>query len=207
MTDPAVENVPPTEETTATEMDKKADLKEETATVDAADSVTSADKQSTSAPGGPIVSSSKKTRPTYKFDPDKITLRFLFANKDGLTVTVECNPTDTVAEVKASLMSVWPDNLPECKGGDQLRLVCMGKGYLEPDSRTLKDCEIPVFKTHPTPVNVSVRPEGRKEDEKSLKKKDNDAVSNNRIGGRSGQNAPGAGNTAQVDQGCGCIIL
>lgn len=56
-----------------------------------------------------IVSSSKRSRPAYKFDPDKITLRFLFANRDGLTVTLECEPHDTVAEVKAALMSVWPE--------------------------------------------------------------------------------------------------
>jgi hypothetical protein len=56
-----------------------------------------------------IVSSSKRSRPLYKFDPDKITLRFLFANRDGLTVTLECLPHDTVAEVKAALMSVWPE--------------------------------------------------------------------------------------------------
>jgi hypothetical protein len=57
---------------------------------------------------GPVVSSSKKTRPAYKYDPDKVTLRFLFANKDGLTVTIECKPGDTVGEVKGQLLSVWP---------------------------------------------------------------------------------------------------
>ena len=58
---------------------------------------------------GPVVSTSKRTRPPYKYDPEKVTLRFLFANKDGLTVTVECNPSDTVGEVKGQLLSVWPD--------------------------------------------------------------------------------------------------
>jgi hypothetical protein len=56
-----------------------------------------------------IVSSSKKARPPYKYDPTKITLRFLFANRDGLTVTVECKPNDTVGEVKGALLSVWPE--------------------------------------------------------------------------------------------------
>jgi hypothetical protein len=56
-----------------------------------------------------VVSSSKKSRPPYKYDPEKVTLRFLFANKDGLTVTVECNPGDTVGEVKGALLSVWPE--------------------------------------------------------------------------------------------------
>jgi hypothetical protein len=55
-----------------------------------------------------VVSSSKKSRPPYKYDPEKITLRFLFANRDGLAVTVECKPSDTVGEVKGALISVWP---------------------------------------------------------------------------------------------------
>jgi hypothetical protein len=57
----------------------------------------------------PVISASKRSRPPYKYDPKKITLRFLFANRDGLTVTVECNPTDTVGEVKGALLSVWPE--------------------------------------------------------------------------------------------------
>jgi hypothetical protein len=34
----------------------------------------------------------------------------------------------------------------------------MGKGVLGPPSRTVEECEVPVFLTHPTPVNVSVKP-------------------------------------------------
>jgi hypothetical protein len=56
----------------------------------------------------PIVSTSKKNRPPYKYDPSKITLRFLFANRDGLSVTINCDPSDTVGEIKTSLLSVWP---------------------------------------------------------------------------------------------------
>ena len=65
--------------------------------------------ENTSLSLGPVVSASKRTRPPYKYDPEKVTLRFLFANKDGLTVTVECKPGDTVGEVKGQLMSVWPE--------------------------------------------------------------------------------------------------
>jgi hypothetical protein len=57
----------------------------------------------------PVVSASKRSRPPYKYDPKKITLRFLFSNRDGLTVTVECKPADTVSEVKGALLSVWPE--------------------------------------------------------------------------------------------------
>lgn len=84
-----------------------ADAAMETAT----DATTESDKQEEklATPSGIVVSSSKKSRPPYKFDPEKITLRFLFANRDGLTVTVECKPSDTVGEVKGALISVWPE--------------------------------------------------------------------------------------------------
>merc|ERR1719215_326553 len=88
----------------------------------------------------------------------KLTLKFLFANRDGLNVICDCSPSDTVGEVKGLLLSMWPDELPACTGGDQIRLICMGKGILMPDSRTLEDCNVPMFKTHPTPVNVSLKP-------------------------------------------------
>ena len=47
--------------------------------------------------------------PPFVDDPSKVTLRFIFPNKDGLTVTVDCQPTDTVGEVKGMLLSMWPD--------------------------------------------------------------------------------------------------
>jgi hypothetical protein len=34
----------------------------------------------------------------------------------------------------------------------------MGKGVLGPPEATLEECEVPVFTTHPTPVNVSIKP-------------------------------------------------
>ena len=80
---------------------------EKTATEGGAGEETKAASNDLSA--GPVVSSSKRTRPPYKYDPEKVTLRFLFANRDGLTVTVECKPSDTVGEVKGQLLSVWPE--------------------------------------------------------------------------------------------------
>lgn len=134
---------------------------------------------------GPITSTTGNRRPAYTYDASKVTLRFIFANKDGLAVTMECTPNQTIGEIKGALMSVWPEgmlskctqiyseqiltlqhntlpystDLPKCSGGDRLRLVCMGKGMLMPDSRSLEDCQVPIFKTHPTPVNVSVKPD------------------------------------------------
>jgi hypothetical protein len=82
--------------------------------------------------------------------------------------------------------------LPDCKNGDRLRLICMGKGVLMPDTQTLEECRVPIFKTHPTPVNVSVRPEVMSHE--SEKKRKNET--------------PRArGNTNQVEQGCACAIL
>lgn len=172
---------------------------------------TSAAEESSTPNALPIVSSNKKSRPPYKYDPNKITLRFLFANRDGLTVTVECKPADTVGEVKGALLSVWPKDLPSCSGGDRLRLICMGKGVLMPDTRTLEDCQVPIFKTHPTPINVSVRPEV---DEAGIPKPVGETKAGGRVSttGASGTPAsrtvPGAGNgPGAVDQGCSCIIL
>ena len=92
--------------------DDPPEVSNEDTTKKDAETMTDATGESEKADGGskkdPIVSSSKKSRPPYKYDPDKITLRFLFANRDGLTVTIECNPSDTVGEVKAALISVWP---------------------------------------------------------------------------------------------------
>lgn len=35
----------------------------------------------------------------------------------------------------------------------------MGKGILGPDNASIETCSLPVFLTHPTPINVSVKPE------------------------------------------------
>ena len=67
--------------------------------------------ETTASPATPITSSSKKARQSFKYDPNKITLRFLFANRDGLAVTIECNPSDTVGEVKGALILAWPEGM------------------------------------------------------------------------------------------------
>jgi len=78
----------------------------------------------------------------------------------------------------------------------------MGKGFLMPDTRTLEDCQIPVFKTHPTPVNVSVKPNVGK---------GGGAESPSKSGGpASGDPAASPGMNdggEQTSQGCACIIL
>eukprot|EP00544_Gedaniella_sp_CCMP2646_P012933 CAMPEP_0202497082 /NCGR_PEP_ID=MMETSP1361-20130828/21834_1 /ASSEMBLY_ACC=CAM_ASM_000849 /TAXON_ID=210615 /ORGANISM="Staurosira complex sp., Strain CCMP2646" /LENGTH=239 /DNA_ID=CAMNT_0049128589 /DNA_START=183 /DNA_END=902 /DNA_ORIENTATION=- len=147
----------------------------------------------------------KSRRVPFQYNPDKVTLRFIFANNDGLSVTLDCEPADTVGEVKGALLSVWPKELPDCGGGDRLRLICMGKGMLTPDSKTIQDCQIPTFKTHATPVNVSVRPEiVSLESIKSDSNNPNGRGSPRRGGGGNRQNGSIGG---PVEQGCSCVIL
>mmetsp|Transcript_16839 Transcript_16839/g.25467 ORF Transcript_16839/g.25467 Transcript_16839/m.25467 type:complete len:214 (+) Transcript_16839:249-890(+) len=147
-----------------------------------------------------VLTTSAKKRPAYKYDPEKVTLRFIFANRDGLAVHLECKPADTIGEVKGALLSVWPNELPDCSGGDKLRLICMGKGMLMPDSRSLKDCQVPVFKTHPTPVNVSIKPENNASSSDKPSRSSNNNQSSN-----GSSNDPAHGNA--VSQGCSCSIL
>jgi hypothetical protein len=71
-----------------------------------------------------------------------------------------------------------------------------------PDSRTLQDCQVPVFKTHPTPINVSVRPKlsFAETTKKSIKEMTSSAGGTSSSGGVPGQAAE------QTSQGCGCVI-
>eukprot|EP00540_Astrosyne_radiata_P014470 CAMPEP_0116841144 /NCGR_PEP_ID=MMETSP0418-20121206/10759_1 /TAXON_ID=1158023 /ORGANISM="Astrosyne radiata, Strain 13vi08-1A" /LENGTH=203 /DNA_ID=CAMNT_0004471533 /DNA_START=327 /DNA_END=938 /DNA_ORIENTATION=- len=177
----------------------------------AAGSTTTDNTATTTTAPTPILTTSGKKRPPYKYDPEKVTLRFIFANRDGLAVTLECKPADTVGEVKGALLSVWPDELPNCSGGDRLRLVCMGKGILMPDTRTLEDCQVPVFKTHPTPVNVSVKPEVSSVDsDKPGDSNDNNNSNNNSNNNNNNNNSSNNnenGNPMTSSQGCACILL
>ena len=56
----------------------------------------------------PVITTPSKPK-SFVYDPNKITLRFIFANKDGVSVILECDPSDTVGEVKGALLSMWPD--------------------------------------------------------------------------------------------------
>eukprot|EP00565_Helicotheca_tamesis_P005019 CAMPEP_0185723304 /NCGR_PEP_ID=MMETSP1171-20130828/189_1 /TAXON_ID=374046 /ORGANISM="Helicotheca tamensis, Strain CCMP826" /LENGTH=272 /DNA_ID=CAMNT_0028390985 /DNA_START=317 /DNA_END=1135 /DNA_ORIENTATION=+ len=176
----------------------------------------------------PAASSGKPNPPPFVDDPNKITLKFIFANRDGLTVIVDCKPEDTVGEVKGALLSMWPKELPSCSGGDRLRLICMGKGLLMPDSKSLEDCQVPVFKTHATPVNVSVKPENAGGGSSLSSKKisllsgiggggggnsgGNRSGGASNAGGRGGGGNDGGGrngrnNQNTADTGCSCVIL
>jgi hypothetical protein len=85
-----------------------------------------------------------------------IQLKFLFANRDGLVVEVGCELQTPVVEVKAALLAQWPTAAGETPDVGRIRLICMGLGILA-DGKTLEQCRVPLFPTHPTPINVSVR--------------------------------------------------
>ena len=70
-----------------------------------------------------------------------------------------------------------------------------------PDTRTLEDCQVPVFKSHPTPINVSLKPDSTDDD---LKKKHHHDAFSSIAGGRAA-NSPV--NYSQSSQGCSCSIL
>ncbi|CEG42088.1 uncharacterized protein PHALS_12393 [Plasmopara halstedii] len=85
---------------------------------------------------------------------DALRLKFLFANKDGVQLEMNFSKAATVAEAKAQLMRSWPQNVPSAEDAKSVRLICMGRGILQ-DAHSLESA-VPVFDTHPTPVNVSV---------------------------------------------------
>lgn len=42
-------------------------------------------------------------------DMEKINIKFVFANRDGVNVVFNFDPSYTVGEVKGMLLSMWPD--------------------------------------------------------------------------------------------------
>jgi hypothetical protein len=94
--------------------------------------------------------------------------------------------------------------MPGCSGGDKLRLICMGKGMLSPDTKTLSAADVPVFKTHPTPVNVAVRPENND----LVGKKGPQTKITPGVIGAGGNTADGAGvrGPEPVASGCACVV-
>lgn len=166
----------------------------------AAQDASPATDKKTEPPKPKETKSRRPAPPPFIDDPSKITIKFIFANRDGLFVILDCKPDDTVGEVKAQLMSMWPDELPTCPGGERLRLICMGKGVLAPDASTMEDCQVPVFKTHATPINVSIKPAQAVQPESTKKS----GVASNSGASGNPTEAARAANTAST--GCSCAI-
>jgi hypothetical protein len=172
----------------------------------------------------------------HAFDPTKITLKFIFANRDGVYVILDCSVSSTIAEVKGALLSMWPkgeintcsinclnqlvtfsfsdreytsalvQEMPSCTSGEKIRLICMGKGILSPDSKTLESAGVPVFRTHPTPINVAVRPENL--DKLSGKKGPPiKSYPGSPVGGESNAVGSRVGGPSPGSTGCSCVVL
>ncbi|KAF0698518.1 Aste57867_10885 [Aphanomyces stellatus] len=88
---------------------------------------------------------------------EPITLKFLFANKEGVKITLSSSRDKHVSDIKHQLLDVWPAGLPKPESLTSIRLICMGLGVLQ-DTKTLAESKVPVFPGHPTPVNVSIQP-------------------------------------------------
>eukprot|EP00752_Nemacystus_decipiens_P018195 g16324.t1 len=89
--------------------------------------------------------------------PAILKLKFIFANHDGVVVEYETEPTTLIKDLKVALVGKWPPAVEPVSDLSHVRLICMGFGIL-PDSKSLTDCRVPHFDSHPTPVNVSIRP-------------------------------------------------
>ena len=94
--------------------------------VDTAETTNTSSSLTDSTPSSPPSPSKIPAAPTpsqqpgpYVYDPNKITLKFIFANRDGVNVILECNPSDTVGEVKGALLSMWP------KGKNIGHIMCL----------------------------------------------------------------------------------
>jgi hypothetical protein len=189
-------------------------------------------------------SSGRKSSTDYFVnDPNKVSVKFLFANRDGIHVLIKFNTEDTVRDMKGALIQAWPDSkfnpnglkncllkvsnvsflpfirsdIPPCCDIDAIRLIFMGRGVLTPDSRTLKECGVPTFETHATPVNVSVRPcaggqmvDGwidRTEKKRPCVRNSSDAFPSSGSRGHNGDTIISGLNHSTSSQGCACVLL
>ena len=127
---------------------------------------------------------------------------YIYANAHGFISNSELSESQ----------SIFPKTeLPPCSGGNRLRLICMGKGILSPDTKSIQDCSVPVFHTHATPINVAVTPEhiviGGGAAASKVSKGSRAGVAGAGVGG-SGSGGSGSRNgaTATASTGCGCVI-
>jgi len=90
---------------------------------------------------------------------DEVSLKFLFANHDGVSVTLTVADSMVVSELKETLLKNWPEEKVQKPANPAgIRLLTMGR-MLE-DARTLAEMKIPKYE-HPTPINVSLLPGGK----------------------------------------------
>ncbi len=83
----------------------------------------------------------------------------------------------------------------------------MGKGVLGPLTHTLEEVEVPVFATHPTPVNVSVKPVMANSKYNKHHKDSGNSARNNSGGGNNARNNSSGNNNSPPPGDCCCVIL
>lgn len=150
-----------------------------------------------------MVNSGPKVDSTSNAETEGDSMRLKFVLRDGIHVEQEFSPSDTVETVIKALQTKWPADLDaSAPSYDRIRLICMGKGILGPASSTLEEVEVPVFLTHPTPINVSVKPvqltSKQKDNGKGKKMSSTDGSNND-------SNNSGTENASSGD--CCCVIL
>jgi hypothetical protein len=92
----------------AGERSNKGDLPGDDKTVEICDAETNASSDGDECLVISPAATPRTASKDYVYDPSKITLKFIFANRDGVNVVLDCKPSDTVGEVKGALLSVWP---------------------------------------------------------------------------------------------------
>jgi hypothetical protein len=92
----------------AGERSNKGDLPGDDKTVEIGDAETNASSDGDECLVISPAATPRTASKDYVYDPSKITLKFLFANRDGVNVVLDCKPSDTVGEVKGALLSMWP---------------------------------------------------------------------------------------------------
>jgi hypothetical protein len=103
----------------------------------------------------------EKTFLTKNLPSSSISLKIIFANNDGIHVTLDIPLSTTVSNLKDLLLAQWPSDMGvKPSKQEAIRLICMGKGYLTPETSKIEDFRLPKFNTHSTPVNCCLRPEG-----------------------------------------------
>ena len=58
-----------------------------------------------------MTSSDKETLSNTPTENDTVKIKFLFANRDGIHVEIECSPSDTIENITKTLQSKWPEGV------------------------------------------------------------------------------------------------
>lgn len=96
-------------------------------------------------------------QPASPVGKNQVQVKLLFANFDGVSTVVQLDYDSSGEAVKNKVLEAWPKEMKKIDDKQRIRLLCMGK-EIEVSAKTLKQL-IPKYE-HPTPVNISILPEG-----------------------------------------------